>query len=58
VVPNLANLSIHQLSGLFWIYHNLGSLFDPSVLDGLEDRLSKLLRNELLLQKSLEKDDT
>ena len=50
------DLSFNEISGLFWIYRNLHGYWDSSIIDPLEERISKLLRHELTIQKSLEKD--
>ncbi|CDW74326.1 UNKNOWN [Stylonychia lemnae] len=54
----LPKLTIHQISGLFWIFSNIGgsASFNQVTVDIAEERLSKLMREELLLQKNLEKD--
>jgi len=54
--PVVADLSFNEISGLFWIYRNLHGYWDSSMIDPLEERISKLLRHELTIQKSLEKD--
>jgi hypothetical protein len=47
------------MSGLFWIYSNIGgnAAFNQVSVDLAEERLSILLREELLIQKELEHDD-
>lgn len=44
VNPMVAELTVHQISGLFWAYRNLGSLWDSATLELIEERLSKLIR--------------
>eukprot|EP00347_Sterkiella_histriomuscorum_P015336 403357409 len=55
----IPSLSLHQLSGLFWVYGSIGGQqsFNQTSVDLIEERLSKLLRQELLLQKNLENDN-
>ena len=55
-LPVVKDLSFNEISGLFWIYRNLHGYWDSSIIDPLEERISKLLRHELTIQKSLEKD--
>ena len=50
------DLSFNEISGLYWIYRNLHGYWDSSIIDPLEESISKLLRHELTIQKSLEKD--
>jgi hypothetical protein len=38
------------------VYRNLHGYWDSSIVEPLEERISKLLRHELTIQKSLEKD--
>lgn len=54
--PLIPEMSIYEISALFWLYHNLGSQWHLGTIDMIEERLSNLLRNELMLQKQLEKD--
>lgn len=51
-------MSIHQISSLYWIYANIGgsASFNQTSVDATEERLSKLLREEILLQKELDQD--
>ncbi|TNV84738.1 hypothetical protein FGO68_gene16543 [Halteria grandinella] len=51
---SIPQLSILQISGLYWIYHNLGGLYDSSVIEKFEERISRLLRSEIQMQKSLD----
>jgi hypothetical protein len=37
------------MSGLFWVYYTLGSIWEQEILDGLEERICTLLREELVL---------
>jgi hypothetical protein len=38
------SLSVLQVSGLYWIYHNLGCQWDAKLIADIEERLVKLLR--------------
>jgi hypothetical protein len=38
------------------VYRNLHGYWDSSIVEPLEERISKLLRHELTIQKSLDKD--
>jgi len=54
----IPRLSLFQVSCLFWIYAQIGgeNSFNPTTVALLEERLSLLLRQELIIQKNLEKD--
>ncbi len=48
---------MNQIAGLYWVYRNLpGYYWQPEVIDAVEERVSKLLRQEISMQKSLDKD--
>ena len=51
-------MSLRDLTGVYWVAHSIGTgeAYNQITLDLLEERLSKLLRQELLIQKKLEKD--
>ena len=55
-LPVVQDLSFNEISGLFWIYRNLHGYWESSIVEPLEERISKLLRQELTIQKSLDKD--
>ena len=45
------SLTLHQISSLYWIYGQIGgeNSFNPTTVELIEERLSNLLRQELLI---------
>lgn len=56
-LPAVPTLSINQIAGLYWVYRNMPSQYwDVEVIEQVEERISKLLRQEISMQKLLDKD--
>ena len=45
---------MHSISGFYWTYHNMNQVWEEPIIDKMEEVISNLLREELLLQKQLE----
>jgi hypothetical protein len=51
-----AGLDFSQLVSLYWIYHNMGCLWNSKLLAIMENSLVKFVEDEILLQQQLEKE--
>jgi hypothetical protein len=57
VKNKISGLTMHQISGLYWIYHCLGCYWDHEIVAAIEEKISKLLRDELMIQKQMDKSE-